>query len=421
MNYNFEKSPHLAVCLPEVVSHIVSFLVPAPTDDPKKKFFKDLYPCLFVNHLWYDCTTRLFWKKAFFDDTPQDFEAFLKFASTLYKLPSPPTELFDIDTQVSRMPNTVSSMLLNNEPMLEYRSRSSSISSVSTFDSINTPFECSLMDFKDEEAMTIGRERMNKGIDHFNELADTRIKMYRNSLKSLSIRKMKQKSINEPLIQIGQNATKLEYLDIYICDEFSNETLYPFLLHQRLTYLSLAGCNHISDEAILKVAEYCKGLEHLDLRACGSVSDISISAIAMNCPRLEHLNVGRVKDREKVTSKSITLIAKYTKASVLGLAGCDIDDKCLETLAKYRQSGLERVSVNSCYRISNRSVHAFIKNCPNLSVFEMKECHQVHDWEAIAVLVQRNVLLTLCDHQNKACADWARVHGRKIDIRTPLK
>jgi hypothetical protein len=240
-------------------------------------------------------------------------------------------------------------------------------------------------------------------------------------VKSLSVRKIKEKSINEPLSKIGQIASKLEHLDIYICDHFSSDTLYPFLVHRQLTYLSLAGCHHISDEAVLKVAEYCDRLEHLDLRACGLVSDVSLSAIALSCPQLRHLNVGRIRDREKVTKKSIELIARHTKAAVLGLAGCDIDDECLELLAMYRSTGLERVSANSCFKISNKTVYAFVRYCPNLSVFEMKECHLISDWEAVAELVQRKVLLTLCDQQNRACTDWARVRGKTLDVRAPLK
>jgi hypothetical protein len=93
----------------------------------------------------------------------------------------------------------------------------------------------------------------------------------------------------------------------------------------------------------------------------------------------------------------------------------------MQTLAKYRTTGLERVSVNSCFKISNETVYAYIRYCPNLSVFEMKECHNVNDWEAVAELVRRKVLLTLCDQQNRACADWARISGRTLDVKAPLK
>ncbi|KAI8379729.1 uncharacterized protein BYT42DRAFT_546035 [Radiomyces spectabilis] len=245
--------------------------------------------------------------------------------------------------------------------------------------------------------------------------------LYRSAVRSLTLRKIKEKAVNEPLVQIGRYATKVNKLDLYICDYLSNEVLFGFAAHGTLTYLSLAGCNRITDEAILYVAHHCRNLEHLDLRACGLISDKSISAIAMHCPQLRHLNVGRVRDRERITIKSIGLIAQHTQVAVLGLAGCDITDECLITLAMYRNNGLERISVNSCYRITNKSIRAYVEYCPRLSVFEMKECHQINDWNAVADLVQRKVLLTLCDQQNRACAEWAKRMGRVIHVKAPLK
>lgn len=440
---NSQQQPHLAVCLPEIISHIFSFLVPCYNqEETKKKMYINLYACLTVNRLWHDCSSRIIWRKVYFEDTKDDFNTFLKFASIIYNEPMPvmspsiSSSLAAAQLAVGHTP-----IVDMDEPMtsamIKYPSRSSSISSVSTTltadDSIGTPSEYSFMnhDYLSSDKIP-SPEKLYAEIEHIKHAWEStaaatavattaRLTTYRNALRHLSIRKIKEKSVNEPLARIGQSASKLEHLDIYICDNFCNDALYPFLAHQSLTYLSLAGCHHISDEAIIKVAEYCERLEHLDLRACGLVSDVSLSAVAMHCPRLRHLNVGRIRDRDKVTYKSISLIAQYTQAAVLGLAGCDMDDACMEVLAKYRTTGLERVSVNSCFKISNATVYAYIKHCPNLSVFEMKECHGVNDWEAVAELVQRKVLLTLCDQQTKACADWARVRGRTLDVKAPLK
>lgn len=439
MENKFNQHPHLAVCLPEIISHIFSFLVPIHTQDElKKKMYVDLYPCLIVNRLWHDNSSRIIWRKAFFEDTKDDLDTFLKFASVIYNAPIPQSPNSSAVAAAALAIGGVTQNLFFNfdslPTLMNYPSRSSSISSVSS-SLVKTPSEYSLMEEDDQEEYLVSNkivspESLFAEIENNNNQTAAavtkletaaRLTSYRNALRFLCIRKIKEKSVNEPLSRIGQNASKLEHLDIYICDHFSNEALYPFLAHQTLTYLSLAGCHNISDEAILKVAEYCKRLEHLDLRACGLVSDVSLSAVAMNCPRLRHLNVGRIRDREKVSIKSIALIAEFTQAAVLGLAGCDIDDACMQILAKHRTTGLERVSVNSCFKISNETVYAYIRYCPNLSVFEMKECHNVNDWEAVAELVNRKVLLTLCDQQNRACADWARIRGRTLDVKAPLK
>jgi hypothetical protein len=265
--------------------------------------------------------------------------------------------------------------------------------------------------------------RNNRVAARSNNYLFTHHTQYRNAIRSVALRKIKEKSINEPLQQISMFTSKLKKLDIYICDHLSDSSVINFITHNNnsLTYLSLAGCNRITDEAVLSVAKNCPRLEHLDLRACGLISDVSIESVAMNCPYLHHLNVGRVRDREKITMKSICLIAENTKVAVLGLAGCDMTDECLILLAKCRGKSLERISVNNCYRITNKSIQAYVKYCPNLSVFEMKECHWIDDWGSVAELVQRKVLLTLCDQQNRACAEWARQRGRIMEVKAPIK
>ncbi|KAI8984743.1 hypothetical protein BDF20DRAFT_815879 [Mycotypha africana] len=376
-----QEQPHLALQLPEIISNIMHFLVPYEnhldyevmfTNQKDKKTYADVYPCLFVNHLWHDCAVRTMWRKVHFDDSMLCYTAMIKFASTLSSTMKPIEDFY-----------------ANNPTFLSNRTYHNNSS--------NT-----LLRYNDQMS---------------------RRKTYQNALRTFSVRKIKNPQLNEPLSTIARNATRLEQLDIYICDNLTNETVILFASHaySRLTYISLAGCHMISDEAILKVAEQCPDLLHLDLRACGLVSDVSLSTVAKNCPRLKHINVGRVRERQRITIKSIRLIAQYTEATVLGLAGCDIDDECMITLAKHRGPGLERVSVNSCYKISNTSVYALLKYCPNLSVFEMKECHRIKNWEAVAEMVQKKVLLTLCDQQNKDCLAWAARNGRQLDVKAPVK
>lgn len=254
-------------------------------------------------------------------------------------------------------------------------------------------------------------------------ITQSNVKYYK-AIRSIQLRKIKEKSLNGLLQQVAPCINRLEKLDFYICDHLSDISLDLFVknnVYSTLTYISLAGCNKITDSFIMSVAHHCPRLSHLDLRACGQISDASISVIAEKCRNLHHLNVGRVRDRDRISIQSISLIAKYTKVAVLGLAGCDMTDECLVMLAKHRGKKLERISVNNCYKLTNKTIQAFVKYCPNLSVFEMKECHWIDDWSCVAELVQRRVLLTLCDQQNKACVEWARRHGRVMNVKAPIK
>ncbi|KAI9484641.1 hypothetical protein BDB00DRAFT_854185 [Zychaea mexicana] len=243
---------------------------------------------------------------------------------------------------------------------------------------------------------------------------------YRSVLRSLTIQKVKRSTISDLLCdKIARHCNRLEHIELYICDHVKHATLAPFIQHGQLTQISLAGCFQITDECILQVAKQCSQLEHLDLRACGLISDVSISAIAMQCRALKHLNVGRVRERHRITIKSIRLIAMHTNVTVLGLAGCQIDDECMLLLAQHRNRHLERISVNSCHRITNAAIRAYAQYCPNLSVFEMKECHLIDDWETIVALAQREVLMTLCKQQDRACFAWTQKHGVPWVVKSP--
>ncbi|KAI8638179.1 hypothetical protein BD408DRAFT_423350 [Parasitella parasitica] len=369
-----------------------------------------------------------------FHDSKLEYEAFLKFASTL----SGRSKTSSSAVEVS--PNSLAAGLAIAAP------KSSSMMSLLTDKRLSilkpnlesTPHFATLAAHDsdmNEDPMFLNydhlpqQQRNTRSGTHYHQQQQPQPSMsihhhqYRSAVRSITLKKIKEKSINDPLQQLGQYTHKLEKLDIYICDHLSDNSIYRFIAHnnQSLTYLSLAGCNKITDYAVLSVAKNCPKLEHLDLRACGLISDVSIQSIANHCPNLKHLNVGRVRDREKITMKSINLIAQQTKVAVLGLAGCDMTDECLILLAKCRGSGLERISVNNCYRITNKTIRAYVDYCPNLSVFEMKECHWVDDWASVAELVQRKVLLTLCDQQNKACAEWARRSGRIMEVKAPIK
>ncbi|KAI8058797.1 hypothetical protein BDF21DRAFT_390577 [Thamnidium elegans] len=392
MRFDFkEKSPkqgcHLALRLPEIVSHILSYLaIPYHYDDTNKtKIYQLIHPCLFVNPLWHDCATRLIWRSVTFEDSKLEYEAFLRFASI------------------------VSNNNIRQEQHLQLQQF------YYENDLSEDPFFLQYKHIDRTTSQSTPIYRQSYTFSHHSQ--------YRNALRSIALRKIKDKTINEPLQQISYYAHKLEKLDIYICDHLADISVQSFITNNNhsLTYLSLAGCNRITDDAVLSVAKNCPNLEHLDLRACGLISDVSIESIAINCSNLHHLNVGRVRDRERITMQSISLIAKKTKVAVLGLAGCDMTDECLISLAKCRGRGLERISVNNCYRITNKSVQAYVKYCPNLSVFEMKECHWIDDWSSVAELVQRKVLLTLCDQQNRACAEWARRRGRVMEVKAPVK
>lgn len=452
----------LPLYLPELLNHIFQFL---DKDNA-------LYPALLVNREWHDCAARILWRRAVFEDSKESIDRYEKFAHVFgdwqkraETIPNTRSMTYGLDSMATRNIMTGSSSEqqdINMGMMPQQQSNSADkgrgLLSFATFEGAmrciapqprRTQSDRSLKrkmigDLTDNHRTTAGgSSTLGPSAAADNSVYDLEVSLpkhtecnsmnyivtYRRSLRNLSLRKIKEKSINESLCAIAKNTAHLTNLDIYICDHLEDDTVIRFATFHltpttpisNLTSISLAGCHRITDTSVIAAANHCPLLEHLDLRACGLVSDTSISAVALNCPRLRHLNVGRIRDKERITITSIRLIAQRTKAAVLGLAGCDITDECMLLLAQHRRSGMERISVNNCYRITNESIRAFVRLCPRLSVFEMKECHLVNDWASVAELVNRKVLLTLCEQQNKACLDWAKSKGRSMKVRAPVK
>lgn len=444
----------LPLYLPELLNHIFQFL---DKDNA-------LYPALLVNKEWHDCAARILWKRAAFEDTSESIGRYEKFAQVFgdwqkrgETIPTTRSMPYSLDA-MARSTITSTSSDQQDINMIIPQQQSNTVDkgrgllSFATFEGAirciapqprRTQSDRSLkrrmvMDMTESHSSTtVSTSSSDMSVynlevsssKHKDTLGMNNLSTYRRSLRHISLRKIKEKSINESLCAIADKATLLTNLDIYICDHLEDDTVIRFATFHitpstpisSLTQISLAGCHRITDTSIIAVANHCPMLEHLDLRACGLVSDLSISVVALNCPRLRHLNVGRIRDRERITITSIRLIAQRTKAAVLGLAGCDISDECMLLLAQHRKSSMERISVNNCYRITNESIRAFVKLCPRLSVFEMKECHLVNDWASVAELVNRKVLLTLCEQQNKACLDWAKSQGKSMKVRAPVK
>lgn len=349
-----------------------------------------LHACMLVCRDWHTCAARVLWQKVVFEDAQVNhFEKFEDFASVFASW-TPPLHTFR--------------RLL---PLCD-------MGSFHKFQ--HTADECTDCDHDDSEVLALHAPKL----DQDASIVSAQVESYRRGLRYLSLRKVKDNTINEPLAAVARYARHLTHIDMYICDYLADSTVMAFIT-PNLTNISFAGCHQITDTSISLIAQSCPKLVHLDLRACGAVSDVSISQVAQACPRLRHLNVGRIREGRRITFASIKLVAELTDVAVLGLAGCDLTDQCIEVLAHARGSGLERLSVNNCHKLTNRSIRKVLEHCQRLSVFEMKECHLIDDWEAITELVQRQVLMTLCDQQNRACVKWAKSQGKSVKVRAPIK
>ncbi|OLL23164.1 Antagonist of mitotic exit network protein 1 [Neolecta irregularis DAH-3] len=164
---------------------------------------------------------------------------------------------------------------------------------------------------------------------------------------------------------------RLEWLEFYVCPNLLPS---PSLLSQFLKRLALPGSARVDDEFLALVANNCPYLETLDLRACEAVSDTGLVFIADRCPNLKYLNVGRIEGGHMITCRGVGAISRQTQVDTLGLAGCDIGDSGMWDIAQYRGDGIERLSLNGCKLLTNRSIPLILRHTPNLQVLELRQC-----------------------------------------------
>lgn len=202
--------------------------------------------------------------------------------------------------------------------------------------------------------------------------------------RALVLHKLSQATqVELELLDSERLGEQLEWLEFYTCPRIAPTKA---LLGEHLLKLVLPGCNRVNDQTLFDVAQRCPRLEHLDVRACDRVSDTGVKVIARYCPNLQLINVGRTVGGERITYKAIKHLARLTHVSTLGLAGCDIDDRAVWELALNRGPRLERLSLNNCRLLTDAGLPRVLGYMPNLTVLEIRGCHQITNMRPIALL-----------------------------------
>lgn len=199
---------------------------------------------------------------------------------------------------------------------------------------------------------------------------------------------------------------ELEWIEFFLCPKILPTA--EFFVHgYRTKTLVITGSKVLDDLFLSLVAQNCPNLETLDLRACELITDGGIYNIARCCNKLVNVNLGRKNNGHLVTDASIALLIQNNpNLNTLGLAGCHVSDVSMWKLAISCNYSLERLSLNNCPYISDRSIPLILlaHYFPNLSVLELRFVHRITNFKAIIefVRLQRSkgisLLIEVCEH-----------------------
>lgn len=376
--------------LPEMLLQVMEFVADS----------NDLYKCLLVNRIWKICATKVLWTQAKFTTVEK---------ATLF------LSMFDTGAMVKNGEENTNEQRVEPLAVLSMGSRSGSQRrdselSAEFIDSMR-PFSANKVQSRRRNSAR-KREGRNEDVSGPPHIANARRmrKIVFYKLKSLG---------SALLITAAPRLNRLTSLEFYICDMITTAVVSEFAKNcPNLKDVRVPGCGKITDESIIQVAANCPRLQHLDVRACSLISDVSIVKVAHRCPELLHINVGRISGSERITYRSVSEIAAHTKVDTLGLAGCDITDNTVISIAMKRASGLERVSFNNCPRITDAAVEALAKYCPRLAVLEIKECLCISNFSLIWQLLQKRVLVEMCGTGKARLELFQRAELAKIKFGT---
>nr|XP_011459827.1 PREDICTED: F-box/LRR-repeat protein 2-like [Fragaria vesca subsp. vesca] len=152
-------------------------------------------------------------------------------------------------------------------------------------------------------------------------------------------------SVPISLISLAPN---LRHLDLGSCPVVTDETLEAIGSSSSISYLNLAGCFKITDRGLgfLANGSVSKSLKTLFLAWIKGLTDVGVSHLhKMHC--LEHLSLA---------NRSVSEIT-------------DIGGVAISTIAT-----LKRLSLQLLHKISDLTIRALARNCPNLEFLDLSKC-----------------------------------------------
>ncbi|KAF8929634.1 Dynein regulatory complex subunit 6 [Dissophora ornata] len=162
------------------------------------------------------------------------------------------------------------------------------------------------------------------------------------------------------LLTLLQNAPKLHTLCLS-----GKKTSSPFVQGQTFRKLAKASLVHA-------------GMENLDLSECTDIQEPTLKSLATFFPNLVSLNLSRTSG---VTDTAVALIVDRCQyLETINLSYCrQLTDLGLFSVAKFCRRNLRVLNLTGNLKMTNASLLAVAKHCPQIQKLYLAECNQITD------------------------------------------
>ncbi|KAL2458402.1 EIN3-binding F-box protein 1 [Abeliophyllum distichum] len=201
---------------------------------------------------------------------------------------------------------------------------------------------------------------------------------------------------DEGLFEIARECHSLEKLDLCQCPSISNKGVLAIAENcPNLTSFTIESCSNVGNESLQAVGKYCTKLQSVTIKDCPFVGDQGVSSIlslasaVLTKVKLQTLNV---------TDFSAAVIGHYGKAITnLVLGGLqNVSQKGFWVMGNAQGlHALSSLTITSCRGMTDLSLEAVGRGCPNLKQICLRKCCFVSDSGLVACAKAANSLESL--------------------------
>lgn len=168
-----------------------------------------------------------------------------------------------------------------------------------------------------------------------------------------------------------------------------------------LREVTLKGCRKITDEAIRRFTELCQLIEILDLTDCDGLTNETCSYLGRNCPELTRLSLASC---DRIDDNGLIKLSRCTNLTHLDVSWCVVGDKGITAIAESCPS-LQRVRATGCKGITSAGVGELAAHAHGLLLLSLNYCYQSITDEALVHLAIGCIKLRILSVSNCSITD----------------
>lgn len=211
----------------------------------------------------------------------------------------------------------------------------------------------------------------------FNSI-DGRRSVEANMLRSITVMNLEDcnKLTDMAVDHIMKRAHLIETLNMGGCCNLSDSACHSIARDvvtgsrrgTKLTSLNLAFCVNITDQGVALLATSLTRLAHVNLSGCIQLTDDGVFILVSTCTRLQEVLLAHCKN---LSDLSLCHIADFLWVEYLDISYCNkISDDGIEVFA-IESTGLHRIILTRCSRLTNRTLDVLSTYCPHLKRVEL--------------------------------------------------